>query len=212
MPHRGNRRELLADAAIEVLAREGSRGLTHRAVDREAQVPQGTTKNYHPSRESLFLAIAGRMADQHAEAVRQLREQTPDGVTHADVIALYVAVLRRMGAGGRSQFLALFELHLEAVRSPEVRAALGEMTLANVDSAVHVHAAAGVRMDRRGGALLDAGLLGLAMTTLSLPEDVVRAIGFDAPETVGRSLLSAAVGEQEPSADLSVEMVCESAR
>src|SRR5437016_9033188 len=125
MPQRPNRRELLADAAIEVLAREGSRGLTHRAVDRQARVPEGTTKNYHPSRESLFLAVATRMADLHAEAVRRLRDDTPDGITRSDVVALYVAMLRRTGSSGRSQFLALFELHLEAVRRPAVRAALG---------------------------------------------------------------------------------------
>jgi DNA-binding transcriptional regulator YbjK len=197
MSQRGNRRALLADAAIEVLAREGGRGLTHRAVDREAQVPEGTTKNYHPSRETLFVAIARRMADQHLEAVRLLREQTPEGVTREDVTALYVAMLRRMGAIGRSRFLALFELHLEAVRRPEVRTALGEMTLANVDSAVELHAAVGLRMDRRGGGLLDAGLLGVAMSALSLPDDVVHTIGFDDPDVLGRSLLSAAIDEGE---------------
>ena len=36
------RRAALVDAAIEVLAREGARGLTFRAVDVEAAVPNGT--------------------------------------------------------------------------------------------------------------------------------------------------------------------------
>ena len=36
------RRATLVDAAIEVLAREGARGLTFRAVDAEAAVPAGT--------------------------------------------------------------------------------------------------------------------------------------------------------------------------
>jgi DNA-binding transcriptional regulator YbjK len=196
MPQRRNRRELLADAATEVLARAGSRGLTHRAVDREAGVPEGTTKNYHPSRESLFLAITRRMADQHAEAVRRLGEQTPEAVTWTDVVGLYVAMLRRTGSNECSLLLALLELHLEAVRCPAVRSALGEMTLANVDSAVHLHAAAGVRIDRRGGGLLGAGLLGLAMSMLSLPADVVRMIGFDEADTLSRSLLSAAVDDR----------------
>jgi DNA-binding transcriptional regulator YbjK len=44
------RRELLCDTAIAVLATEGGRGLTHRAVDRQAGVPLGTTKNYFPTR------------------------------------------------------------------------------------------------------------------------------------------------------------------
>lgn len=195
-----HRRELIADAATEVLAREGSRGLTHRAVDREAQVPEGTTKNYHPSRESLLLAIATRMADQHQEAVRRLREQTPANVTWADVVALYAAMLRRTGSSQRSPFLALFELHLEAVRRPAVRAALGEMTLASVDSAVGLHAAAGVRLGRLGGGLLEAGLLGMALSLLSLPESVVSTIGFDEAEVLGRSLLSLGAGGERGAA------------
>ncbi|MBF6246867.1 TetR family transcriptional regulator, partial [Nocardia elegans] len=35
------RRRALIDAAIEVLARDGARGLTFRAVDKEAGVPTG---------------------------------------------------------------------------------------------------------------------------------------------------------------------------
>lgn len=194
MSQRNNRRELLADAAVEVLAREGGRGLTHRAVDRQAGFPEGTAKNYHPTRAALFVAVARRMADQHTAAVAQLREQMPEGVTSDDVAVLYAAMLRRMVSTGRSQVLALVELHLEAVRRPEVRTALGEMAVANADSAVHLHTAVGEEMDRSGGGLLDAGMLGVAMSVLSLPEDVVARIGFGDPEPLARSLLSGAAG------------------
>lgn len=189
-----NRRRLLADAAIEVLAREGGRGLTHRAVDREAAVPEGTAKNYHPTRRALFVAVARRMADQHTAAIAQLREQMPEDVTRDDVAVLYAAMLRRMVSTGRSQVLALVELHLEAVRRPEVRTALGEMAMANADSAVHLHTAVGQPMDRSGGGVLDAGLLGVAISWLSLPADVVDRIGFADPEPLARSLLSGAAG------------------
>jgi hypothetical protein len=140
----------------------------------------------------LLLAIVRRMADLHTEAVRLLREQTPEKVTWADVVSLYGALVQRIGSSQRSLFVALFELHLEAVRRPAVRAALGEMTLASADSAVRLHEAAGVRLGLRGGGLLEAGLLGLAMSMLSLPDDVVRALGFDAAEVMGRMVLSIA--------------------
>src|SRR5690606_3757177 len=55
------RRDRLGDAAIEVLASEGSRGLTHRAVDQRAGLPTGTTANYYRSRESLLTAAAERI-------------------------------------------------------------------------------------------------------------------------------------------------------
>ncbi|QUH01710.1 TetR/AcrR family transcriptional regulator [Saccharopolyspora erythraea] len=190
MPQRGNRRELLAESAIEVLAREGGRGLTHRAIDREAGVPEGTTKNYHPTRSSLFIAVARHIAAEHTSALRELRERMPEGLNKNDIATLYATMLRRMVTDARSRFLALFELHLEGVRRPEVRSALGEIALANVDTTVHLHAAVGERISRRGGALLEAGMLGVALTMLSQPDDVVRQTGFDDAEALARALLS----------------------
>ncbi|TDD55457.1 TetR/AcrR family transcriptional regulator [Saccharopolyspora elongata] len=198
MPQRGNRRELLADAAIEVLARDGGRGLTHRAIDREAEVPEGTTKNYYPTRSAVFLAVARYLAAQHTEALRGLRSQVPTDVTGEDITALYAAMLRRMSTSARSQFLALFELHLEAVRNPEVREELGDITEANVDTAVQLQAAVGRRMSRRGAGLLDAGMLGVALSMLSLPDDLVEELGFDDPDGLARALLSLASVRDEP--------------
>ncbi|MGP4015696.1 TetR/AcrR family transcriptional regulator [Saccharopolyspora sp. 5N708] len=198
MPQRGNRRELLADAAIEVLAREGGRGLTHRAIDREAEVPEGTTKNYYPTRSALFLAVARYLAAQHIAALHGLRSQIPADVTGEDIAAVYAAILRRMATNARSQFLALFELHLEAVRNPDVRAALGDITGANVDTAVELHAAVGRRMSRRGAGLLDAGMLGVALSMLSLPDDLVEELGFDDADGLARALLSLGSIRDEP--------------
>lgn len=194
MPNRGNRRELLADAAIEVLAREGGRGLTHRAVDREADVPQGTTKNYWPDRESVFVAVAHRVSRQHVQAMDLVREQAPEGLAVEHVASWYAAMLRRTGSAGRAHFLALFELHLEAVRRPEIRDALGEMVLANAASARYLHDTVGVELSRRGAGLLDAGMLGAAMSMLSLPESVLDEIGFDDADAVSAALLDAAAG------------------
>ncbi|GAA2359155.1 ABC-F family ATP-binding cassette domain-containing protein [Saccharopolyspora halophila] len=192
MTQRGNRRELLADAAIDVLAREGGRGLTHRAIDRAAGVPEGTTKNYYPNRGALFEAIAHYLAERHTAALEALCEQIPDDLEPDDVTALYAAMLRRMSGSARTQFLALFELHLEGVRNPEVRKMLGEISRGNVDTAVRLHAAVGRRLSMRGAGLLDAGMLGVAMATLSLPEELVGELGFDDDEAVSRALLTLA--------------------
>lgn len=56
-----NRRTLLADAALDVLADEGMRGLTHRAVDRRAAMPPGTTSAYFRTRAAL---LTGLVADR----------------------------------------------------------------------------------------------------------------------------------------------------
>ncbi|GAB2951679.1 hypothetical protein GCM10027203_64490 [Nonomuraea fastidiosa] len=58
------RRRALIDAAVEVLAREGARGLTFRAVDAGAGVPVGTASNYFSSRDDLFTQVGGRIYER----------------------------------------------------------------------------------------------------------------------------------------------------
>lgn len=55
------RRTVLADAAIRVVAEHGLRGLTHRAVDAAAQLPQGSTSNIFRTRAELVEAVAERI-------------------------------------------------------------------------------------------------------------------------------------------------------
>jgi AcrR family transcriptional regulator len=54
---------VLTDTAIDVLADLGMRGLTHRAVDTRAGLPQGTTSAYLRTRKALIEAVVRRIAD-----------------------------------------------------------------------------------------------------------------------------------------------------
>jgi DNA-binding transcriptional regulator YbjK len=186
-----SRRPLLADAAITVLAREGGRGLTHRAVDREAHVPEGTTKNYHPTRQSLLEAVAARMAETHRAAVERLRETTPASATPSQLRMLYPALIRRAVEGDPTQTLAMFELYLEAVRRPAIRAALGEMVADNARAVAELHRAAGVRSSVADAGLLDASLLGVLVSQLALAPDTLNTIGLDDVDSVGTQLFDA---------------------
>lgn len=58
-----DRRTLLADAAIALVAEAGMRGLTHRAVDARAGLPLGTTSAYLRTRLALIEAIVARIAE-----------------------------------------------------------------------------------------------------------------------------------------------------
>ncbi len=181
------RRPLLADAAITVLARHGGRGLTHRAVDREANVPEGTTKNYYATRDAILVAAAHRMAHQHRAAVDQLRATTPAGATPAQLRQLYPALIRR-AMHDPTQALAMVELYLEAVRQPGVRAALGDMAAANAHATAHLHHAAGVPSDPTHTGKLDAYLLGVLLSELALPDDTLATTGLHDTDTVGTHL------------------------
>lgn len=195
------RRELLCDCAISVLAAEGGRGLTHRAVDRAAGVPEGTTKNYFPTREALLEAAAGRMTQLHAEAVGRLRATTPPGVSAGEVARLYPALLRRAVEQDPTQLLAMVELYLEAVRRPGVREALGRMAVSNARATAGLHAAAGLPGSPREAGVLDAYFLGVAVSLLALPGEALRAVGLDDAQALGLGLFRAAVPEAaEPAA------------
>ena len=62
------RHRLVADAALDVLAHHGSRGLTHRAVDAAAGLPAGSTSYYYRSRAALLSACVERLVeDDHIE-------------------------------------------------------------------------------------------------------------------------------------------------
>ena len=50
---KGNRRSQIAAAALRILGEQGSRHLTHRAIDRHLDFPMGTTSAYFRRREDL---------------------------------------------------------------------------------------------------------------------------------------------------------------
>ena len=68
------RKDLITDAAIALVAEQGMRGLTHRAVDRRAGLPEGSTSAYFRTRKALVEGFVERLASQErisaGEAVR----------------------------------------------------------------------------------------------------------------------------------------------
>ena len=115
-----NRREQLADAALATIAREGSRGLTHRAVDRAAGVAEGTTSYYFRSRRSLLEAAVLRLAQLDAQMLMALPTGSPDELV--DSFAHAIADLEQQ----RWLHVARLELTLESTRHPELRVVLSE--------------------------------------------------------------------------------------
>ena len=113
----------LADAAVRVLAQRGPHGLTHRAIDAEADVPKGTASNYFASRDEIIDAILLRISERlqpdpgvHAD----LAEESPS----VDLFAAYLRGIVHRLTSDRDAAIALFELRLEATRRPAVADAL----------------------------------------------------------------------------------------
>lgn len=122
-PVKPDRRRTIAGTALQVLAGQGSRGLTHRAVDSAAGLPAGSTSYYFRSRGSLLDACVAALVEQSLEDVEVL-EQVMRAGDEAALRQALAAVLHRWLTEHRDRHLARFELSIEAVRRPELAAAL----------------------------------------------------------------------------------------
>jgi DNA-binding transcriptional regulator YbjK len=106
------RRDRIADAALELLAREGARGLTHRAIDRELALPDGSTSYYYSTRAALLLAAAERL----------LALDTADVEASAGGLEGVAALVEHwLSPGQRTRSMARMELLLTAARDPAFR-------------------------------------------------------------------------------------------
>ncbi|MCX4524331.1 MULTISPECIES: TetR/AcrR family transcriptional regulator [unclassified Streptomyces] len=155
------RRAALLDAAIEVLAREGSRGLTLRAVDKEAGVPTGTASNYFANRAQLLVQILHRTRER-------LVPDPADLAGPLDTKVLLEQLLARMRRE-RSVHIAMLELRLEATRRPELQEEAARFQGLELEANVAFHLAAGLPGDRQGVVLLYLAMLGLIVDDLTVP-------------------------------------------
>ncbi|EHN12688.1 Transcriptional regulator TetR family [Patulibacter medicamentivorans] len=163
------RRAVLADAALAVLARDGARGLTHRAVDAEAGAPSGTTSNYFRSRDALLEELGRRIYERLEPDEAALREAAAAPPSHERLVVLVRELVERLQAQS-DLYLALFELRLEATRRPAVREALTATIRRGLDSDVGFHQQAGLRGGREEIVLLHLAIDGLMLDRLTLPD------------------------------------------
>ena len=164
------RRALLADAGLQVLARDGARGLTHRAVDRAAGTPLGTASNYFTSRDELIAALVARIADRLAPDPR-VEQQLAMRPPTRRVFAAYVRDIVERLTRERDVTLALLELRLEAARRPEVASALGAWQREAFAADVAFNAAAGLPGGRDEIALFHYAVDGLLLDRLTTSID-----------------------------------------
>lgn len=115
----GRRAELL-EAAVDVVADLGLRGLTHRSVDARAGLPEGTCSAYFRSREALLVGLAEHVA---AMMSRDVDEMAAVATTHAEdteALASEATDLLLRWLERPQVVRTQGELSLEAVRRPEL--------------------------------------------------------------------------------------------
>jgi AcrR family transcriptional regulator len=117
-----SRRDAVLAAAVHVLGTGGSRALTHRAVDRAAGVPEGTTSNHFRTRKAL---VAGVLEFISAAEAAPIRGRVPDGgLSVEELVTLSAERVEFLLGPGRTLTLARHTLFLEAALDPQLRPAL----------------------------------------------------------------------------------------
>ena len=163
----GDRRLQLLDAGLELVAAAGLGGLTHDAVDAEAQVPAGRTEECFPTREALIQGVTERCIEREMEMATGPRpeiEASPEGIA----AAFGRFALRALGED-RAVTLARYALHAEAARTPALREfyAVGADT---VDTwALDLVRRAGARHPERDFGIMANYVTGLVFHELALP-------------------------------------------
>ncbi|MDG4832606.1 TetR family transcriptional regulator [Solwaraspora sp. WMMD1047] len=188
MARNPERRALLADAGLRVLAVSGARGLTHRSVDTEAGVPIGTASNYFPSRDTLLAALGERILERFApdEAVlAELGARPPSAELFIDYLRYIIERTTRHPDLTR----ALIELRLEATRRPALAESLGGMLRRGYRDDVAFHQSTGLPGGPYEIALLHFAVDGLLLDLLTPSIGA----GFD-PDQVVASLVARLVG------------------
>ncbi|MEU9100677.1 TetR/AcrR family transcriptional regulator [Streptomyces sp. NPDC048361] len=143
-----SRAELIADTALALLTERGMRGLTHRAVDELAGLPQGSTSNQARTRLALLEAAVARQSEREASVLTPADMPVP-GSGLDELTAALAHALHRYLTGHRDLLVSRYELALEATRRPELRAYYDAAGRRFREPLVALMAAAGSRTPER---------------------------------------------------------------
>ena len=83
-----DRRSLITEAATELIAQEGMRALTHRALDTRLGLPAGSASYYFRTRDDLLAATLGHLQAHSARTIEARRLPVPLGSNGTDLEAV----------------------------------------------------------------------------------------------------------------------------
>jgi DNA-binding transcriptional regulator YbjK len=185
-PVNQQRREALADAAIAIVAQEGTHGLSHRAVDEAAEVPRGTTSNYFRSRDALLEAAVTRVVQLHFDWINELRAKHADDLDVTVMQGILSTVVAESVTVHRDRYRAMLELLLEGTRRPELHEVLARTLGGAIELIREAHRANGVEPTDEEVHLMRVCYIGVLFGYVVLP-DVLTTLG---PGETAEAMLS----------------------
>jgi len=198
-PNPVERRRELCDAAIQLLAADGAKGLSHLKVDRKAGVPDGTTSFYFRTRSALLRAVAERLAEADLANLQSVADGA--AADRSSPSLLSVTVIQAGSEPQLSHTKARYELTMQAGRDP----ALAEILQQSTDAFTKLHRDILVRLMPRGAELEPAVIEDLSNITLTFINGLLLRFVqgdriIDSPEQLDGILAAIAAGVLKSSA------------
>ncbi len=175
-PYAGRRLELVT-SALHVVATGGLRALTHRAVDAEAGVPEGSCSSYFRTRIALLTALTHQVGHlltlevldlaqrlQDAEARPGVDEQVRREFVIDEIVSLFARLL-----SSPELVLVQAELALEAQRQPELQSVLGAWRMGLFHIVEEIVRSAGKSDPAQRAMTLVAAMEGVVLAGLQQP-------------------------------------------
>jgi DNA-binding transcriptional regulator YbjK len=156
-------------AATRVVAEQGLRGLTHRGVDREAGLAEGSCSAYYRTRQALQQGLARYVASTAAADVTALTDELRGCGTDDDRKVELTSRLFLRWLKERDVLLARLELELAAARDPELAEVLAEWRSRLVGVVATMAGDRGLDRPHERAEALVASADGILLTALAKP-------------------------------------------
>lgn len=183
------RRRQLLDAALHVLADDGLRGLTHRAVDRRAGLPEGSCSAYLRTRSALQEALTEYVANELLADVDALAERLRAETSPAEEEGVAAAVdLLLRWLDQRELLVARLELTMAATRDPALAQLLAEHRARLVELVASIMVTIGKEHSHDRAEALVASYDGVLLAALLKPAQDRRAYLARSLDLLGTSL------------------------
>ncbi|MDR7125347.1 TetR family transcriptional regulator [Pseudotabrizicola sp. 4114] len=120
------RREIILDAALSLVAREGLAALTHRGTDAAAGLPPGSTSYYYRRKAELLEAMIDRLAERLQAESEELKSAFTTVLANQGREAAFAFVADELvvcADADRDLLIARLEIMLAASRDPALSGA-----------------------------------------------------------------------------------------
>ncbi|MBW0018019.1 MAG: TetR family transcriptional regulator C-terminal domain-containing protein [Mycobacterium sp.] len=197
-PNPAERRRDLCDTAIQLLAEDGAKGLSHLKVDRKSGVPDGTTSFYFRTRSALLRAVAERLVELDLESLQSVADSAgvQGGRANRRSPSLLSQVVLQSGSEPElSRTRVRYELTMQAARDPALAAIMQQGT----DAFTKLHREILVHLMPHGAELESSVVDDLSNITLTFINGLLLRFAFgdrivDSPEQLDGILAAIATG------------------